>query len=90
MIDELRWKAHRLVVAHDPDKAREQTQRRRDRIAALQTRAQELAAKLDAQDGGEIKRGRKLSDSGAKARLFHEATGRRSSALRPWTASWCW
>ena len=72
VIDELRWKGHRLVVAHNPEKAQEQTQRRRDRIAALQARAQALAGKLDAQDAGEIKRGRKLSDSGAKARLFHE------------------
>ena len=72
VIDELRWKGHRLVVAHDPERGQEQTQRRRERIAALQLRAQALAGKLDAQDDGEVKRGRKLSDSGAKARLFHE------------------
>ena len=72
VIDELRWKGHRLVVAHNPERAQEQTQRRRERIAALQLRAQALAGKLDAQDDGEVKRGRKLSDSGAKARLFHE------------------
>ena len=35
-------------------------------------RAQELAGKLDGQDTGRIRRGRKLSDSGAKARFFHE------------------
>lgn len=72
MIEELRWKGHRLVVAHHPEQAQVQTQRRRDRIAALQERAQALAGKLDAQDAGEAKRGRKLCDSGAKARLFHE------------------
>ena len=72
VIDELRWKGHRLVVAHNPERAQEQTQRRRDRIAALQARAQALAGKLDGQDAGEVKPGRKLSDSGAKARLFHE------------------
>ena len=72
VIDELRWKGHRLVVAHDPERGQVQTQRRRERIAALQLRAQALAGKLDAQDDGEVKRGRKLSDSGAKARLFHE------------------
>ena len=32
----------------------------------------ELAGKLDAQDDGVVRRGRKLSDSGAKARFFHE------------------
>ena len=72
VIDELRWKGHRLVVAHNPEKAQEQTQRRRDRIAALQARALALAGKLDGQDAGQVKPGRKLSDSGAKARLFHE------------------
>ena len=72
VIDELRWQGHRLVVAHNPDKAQEQTQRRRDRIAALQARALALAGKLAGQDAGELKPGRKLSDSGAKARLFHE------------------
>ena len=71
-IDELRWRGHRLVVAHNPEQAHELTQRRRDRIAALQTRAQVLAGKLDEQDAGQTKRGRKLSDSGAKARFFHE------------------
>ena len=72
VIDELRWKGHRLVVAHNPERAQEQTQRRRDRIAALQARALALAGKLDGQDAGQVKPGRKLSDSGAKARLFHE------------------
>jgi transposase len=72
VIDELRWKDHRLVVAHNPEQAQVQTQRRRERIAALQARAQALAGKLDAQDAGQAQRGRKLSDSGAKARLFHE------------------
>ena len=33
---------------------------------------EQLAGKLDGQDAGEVHRGRKLSDSGAKARLFHE------------------
>ena len=35
-------------------------------------RAAQLAGKLDAQDEGQVQRGRKLSDSGAKARFFHE------------------
>ena len=72
VIDELRWQGHRLVVAHNHEQANELTQRRRERIAALQARAQALAGKLDAQDAGQSQRGRKLSDSGAKARFFHE------------------
>ena len=40
--------------------------------AALQAQAQAWAGKLDGQDSGQASRGRKLSDSGAKARLYHE------------------
>jgi hypothetical protein len=50
------------------------TQDRLARIHALQQRADQLAGKLDAQDDGKVQRGRKLSDSGAKARLFHEVS----------------
>ncbi len=69
---EARWEGHRLVMAHDPVRAQEQTALRATRIAALQARAEQLAGKLDGQDAGEVHRGRKLSDSGAKARFFHE------------------
>ena len=72
VIDELGWRGLRLVVAHNPEQAHELTQRRRDCIAVLQTRAQVLVGKLDEQDAGQTRRGRKLSDSGAKARFFHE------------------
>jgi transposase len=71
-ISESRWEGHRLVVAHDPVRAQEQTALRASRIAALQARAEQLAGKLDGQDAGDVHRGRKLSDSGAKARFFHE------------------
>jgi transposase len=71
-IGETRWQERRLVVAHNPERAREQTAQRRSRIQALQARAEQLAGKLDAQDAGQARRGRKLSDSGAKARFFHE------------------
>lgn len=70
--DETRWKGLRLVMAHQPYQAKEQTQLRRERIAQLKARAEHLAGKLDGQDAGEVKRGRKLSDSGAKARFYHE------------------
>jgi transposase len=72
IIDETRWRKLRLVVAHHPERASEQTKLRRERIAALQEKAQAWAGKLDAQDTGVSARGRKLSDSGAKARLYHE------------------
>jgi transposase len=72
IIDETRWRELRLVVAHHPERASEQTKFRRERIAALQEKAQAWAGKLDSQDAGRSARGRKLSDSGAKARLYHE------------------
>ena len=72
IIEETRWEGHRLVVAHNPERALEQTALRRKRIAALEVRAAQLAGKLDGQDAGEVRRGRKLSDSGAKARFYHE------------------
>ena len=71
---EATWQGHRLVVAHNPAQAAEQTQDRLARIQALQQRADQLAGKLDDQDGGKVQRGRKLSDSGAKARFFHEVS----------------
>ena len=80
-ITKAKWEGHRLIVAHDPARAQEQTALRATRIAALQARAQHLAGKLDGQDAGEVHRGRKLSDSGAKARFFHEVAEARLSKI---------
>jgi transposase len=74
IVAEATWQGHRLVVAHNPVQAAEQTQDRLARIQALQQRADQLAGKLDDQDGGKVQRGRRLSDSGAKARFFHEVS----------------
>jgi len=62
---------HRLVVAHDPVSAQRRTQARRDQIAELIALGQQWGGRLDAQDTGQRQRGRPLSDSGAKARLYH-------------------
>jgi hypothetical protein len=70
-VGELRWQGCRLVVAHDPARAREQTLLRRERIAALEALGAQWAGKLDAQETGEVHRGRKLSDGGARAQFFH-------------------
>lgn len=67
----LAWGGLRLVVAHDPVRAAEQTQRRRERIATLLTQGESWAGKLDGQEAGIKHKGRKLSESGAKARFFH-------------------
>ena len=71
IIDELSWNDLRLVVAHDPAMAAIQTQRRSERIDALIAQGEQWAGKLVEQDEGVKNRGRKLSDSGAKARFFH-------------------
>ena len=75
------WQGHRLIVAHDSERAQEQTALRAKRMAALQVRAEQLASKLDGQDAGEVHRGRKLSDSGAKARFFHEVADAHLSKI---------
>jgi transposase len=68
---EVAWNGLRLVVAHDPQTALEQHQKRKAAMAELETQAKGWAGKLDGQDQGQKKRGRKLSDSGTKARFYH-------------------
>ena len=69
---EVPWNGLRLVVAHDPKTAFEQIQKRQSKMDELQALANAWVGKLDEQDQGAKKRGRKLSDSGAKARFYHE------------------
>ena len=61
---------YRLVVAHDPAVAAEQTALRRARIAAIEARAQADVDKLTRQDEGKKARGRKASDRGAYLRFI--------------------
>lgn len=72
VVGELAWRDLRLVVAHNPYAAGELGQLRKEKIAALEAKANTWVGKLDAQDSGVKARGKKLSDSGAKARLYHE------------------
>ena len=71
VVDELPWRGLRLIVAHHPELARKAQTLRRERIETLETQANTWVGKLDAQDAGVKARGKKLSDSGAKARLYH-------------------
>jgi hypothetical protein len=73
-IDEVTWQGLRLVVAHNPRQAAEQTANRQARIDQLRQRADQLVGKLDSQDAGKVHRGRKLSDAGVTARFFHEVS----------------
>lgn len=70
VVGEFVWQGHRLIVAHRPDLAVELTARRDAKLKELEHEAARLAGKLDAQDQGRRHRGRKLSDSGAKARFY--------------------
>ena len=60
---------HRLIVAHDPLRAEDQTARRRARIFELDAMAEKMVTKLDAQDDGQTARGRRASDRGAYSRF---------------------
>jgi hypothetical protein len=66
---EASFAGHRLIVAHDPLRAEEQTARRRARIAELEAMAEKMVARLDAQDDGKTARGRRASDRGAYSRF---------------------
>ena len=71
MVGELSWRQLRLIVAHNPEVAAQAQTLRREKLQALEAQAAAWAGKLDAQDAGVKARGKKLSDSGAKARLYH-------------------
>lgn len=71
VIGELGWQDLRLVVAHDPETAQDMREARQAKMAELEAQAAAWVGKLDAQDEGVKARGKKLSDSGAKARLYH-------------------
>ena len=71
VLAESRWNDLRLIVAHDPKAAAHATTQRDNLIATLEQQAAQWVGKLDAQDAGKSARGRKLSDGGARARLYH-------------------
>ena len=62
----------RLVWAHDPQRAAEESAKRQLRRDEIFARADITVSKLDAQDDGKTGKGRKLSDAGATARLYRE------------------
>lgn len=62
---------YRLIVAHDPAVAQRRTEARRAQIQELVALGEQWGGRLDQQDAGQRRRGRPLSDSGAKARLYH-------------------
>ena len=75
------WNDLRLVVAHDPVTALEQRQKRQAKMSELEGLAKGWAGTLDGQDQGAKKRGRKLSDSGTKARFYRAVCDAHLSKL---------
>lgn len=78
---ETAWQGLRLVWAHDPERAAEQTKARQARIDEIVASAQARAGKLDQQDAGEVFRGRRLSDAGAKAWMLREVSDANLGAI---------
>jgi transposase len=68
-IAESEFLGHRLVVAHDAERAAEQARRRRERIREQVEFAESLVNKLDAQDEGISQKGRRASARGAYSRF---------------------
>lgn len=66
---ETRFAGHRLIVAHDPLRAAEQSDRRREKITELEAMADKMVGKLDTQDAGLTAKGRRASDRGAYSRF---------------------
>ncbi len=66
---EATFAGHRLIVAHDPERAALQSARRRERIAELEAMAEKMVGRLDGQDEGMTTRGRRASDRGAYSRF---------------------
>jgi len=71
IVAEASWQGLRLVIAHDRDRAMEQSAKRDETIAKLEAQAAQWVGKLDAQDAGLKARGRALSDGGVRARFYH-------------------
>jgi transposase len=61
----------RVVIAHDPVVAQRRTQERRREIEELVQLGEQWGGRLEQQEAGTKRRGRPLSDSGAKARMYH-------------------
>ena len=74
VVGETTWNGLRLIVAHDPQVATEMTAKRDLQIQTLEAQAAAWVGKLDAQDEGKKRPGRKLSDGGVRARFYREVS----------------
>ena len=74
ILGEVVWNKLRLIMAHDPVVAQAAGDKRDTRIDELKTQAEQWVGKLQDQDEGKKKRGRKLSDGGARAKFYREVS----------------
>ena len=71
-LGEVQWGKLRLISAHDPQVSRDTGAKRDKRIDELKKQADQWVGKLNDQDAGTKKPGRKLSDGGARAKFYRE------------------
>jgi len=72
MLGEVQWDKLRLIIAHDPQVSRDAGVKRDKRIDELTAQAKQWVGKLNDQDEGKKKPGRKLSDGGVRAKFYRE------------------
>ena len=65
----MEFAGHRLVVAHDPARAKERTEKRKKRLGELQQLALEMAGRLDTAAAGQKIFGSGLTEQEASDRL---------------------
>ena len=72
ILGEVAWNKLRLIITHDPQVSLQAGAKRDKRIDELKKQAQQWVDKLQEQDAGKKKRGRKLSDGGARAKFYRQ------------------
>ena len=72
ILGEVAWNELRLIIAHDPQVSLDAGTKRGKRIDELKVQADQWVGKLNDQDEGKKKPGRKLSDGGARAKFYRE------------------
>ena len=72
ILGEVQWDKLRLIIAHDPQVSRDAGVKRDKRIDELTAQAKQWVGKLNDQDEGKKKPGRKLSDGGVRAKFYRE------------------
>ena len=81
VLGETQWCGFRLVIAHRPDMAEAQREKRDQTIQSLEEDAAKWTVKLDQQEQGKVYRGRKVSDAGVTARFYKAVSDARLANL---------